>query len=104
VLPERALLPLRPAWRGCDACDPLSGLAFVIPIGERSVRRLANITIAAWTRNHRRTRCGAGLASGLPCHGCLHKYIPSLPAFIGSWVGTGSLFVSRPRPCAVGGI
>jgi hypothetical protein len=28
VLPERALLPLRPAWRGCDALRPAIGFGF----------------------------------------------------------------------------
>jgi hypothetical protein len=76
-------------------CGPPSGWAFVshgshwgtlrAPTGQYHDRRLD-------ARLSPYKRCGAGLASGLPCHGCLHKHIPSLPAFIGSRVGTGSLF------------
>jgi hypothetical protein len=72
-------------------CDPPSGLAFVSHGSHRETLRAPtgqyqNSRLDARLSPYKRR--GAGLASGLPCHGCLHKYIPSLPAFIGSRVGT----------------
>ena len=76
-------------------CNPPSGLAFVSHGSHRGRLRVPTCQYHDRRLDARLSpykRCGAGLASGLPCHGGLHKYIPSLPAFIGCRVGTGRLF------------